>query len=100
MSTCHEPTHETAGATTAVAEAPEGAAVVPTAYSLATPGEITAVREALEAAGLFPETARIAYLGLVDPERGTASDAETDRRFRVFLLEDPMRLVIDVQTAP
>ena len=94
MNSCHSPSAPEAAAGSA---APAAVAVDPGpagAYALAAPGEITAVREVLEAAGLFPETARIAYLGLVDPPRETEADtgaaAETgapDRRFRVFLLD-------------
>ncbi|MCQ9162837.1 primary-amine oxidase [Arthrobacter sp. STN4] len=50
--------------------------------ALATAAEITAVRDILRAAGLLGESARIAYLGLLDPPRGAT---ETNRRFRVFL---------------
>ncbi|GHG44789.1 amine oxidase [Sinomonas cellulolyticus] len=64
-------------------------------YALATAEEITAVRSALLQAGLWGETTRIAYLGLVEPPRGSRRAAEgdqagfvlpeADRRFRVFL---------------
>ena len=56
-------------------------------YALQSPEEIRVVREVLEEAGHFPETARMAYLGLVEPARGTPADAPADRRFRVFLLD-------------
>ncbi|MGW9412719.1 primary-amine oxidase [Arthrobacter cupressi] len=57
-----------------------------TAYAPVRAGEITAVRAALGDAGLFDESARVAYLGLLDPPRGAAGEAEaTPRRFRVFL---------------
>ena len=56
-------------------------------YALQSPEEIRVVREVLEEAGHFPETARMAYLGLVEPARGTPVDAPADRRFRVFLLD-------------
>jgi primary-amine oxidase len=57
----------------------------PGAYTLTAPEEVTAVRGILERAGLWAETSRIAYLGLVEPRRGTPADAPVDRRFRVFL---------------
>ena len=56
-------------------------------YALQSLEEIRVVREVLEEAGHFPETARLAYLGLVEPARGTPADAPADRRFRVFLLD-------------
>ena len=56
-------------------------------YALQSLEEIRVVREVLEEAGHFPETARMAYLGLVEPARGTPADAPADRRFRVFLLD-------------
>ena len=56
-------------------------------YALQSPEEIRVVREVLEQAGHFPETARMAYLGLVEPARGTPADTPADRRFRVFLLD-------------
>ncbi len=55
------------------------------AHSLASAAEITAVRNILHAAGLLGESARIAYLGLLDPPRTQTPDAAVDRRFRVFL---------------
>ncbi len=54
------------------------------AFSLASAAEITAVRDILHAAGLMGESARIAYLGLLDPPRGQQG-APVNRRFRVFL---------------
>lgn len=72
----------TRNATTSVPSADSA----PGAYALQTPEEITIVREVLIEAGLFPESMRIGYLGLVDPARGTPTDAPLDRRFRVFLL--------------
>ena len=56
--------------------------VVVAPHPLATPAEITSVREILQAAGLLGESARIAYLGLLDPPRGAA---EVNRLFRAFL---------------
>ncbi len=57
-----------------------------TPYSLATDDEMTTVVDTLRDADLFPAAARIAYLGLLDPVRGTARDASTvDRRFRVLV---------------
>ncbi|MBB2994457.1 primary-amine oxidase [Paeniglutamicibacter cryotolerans] len=56
------------------------------AYSLATAGEITAVRGLLADAGHLPESGRLAYLGLVDPERGT-EDGPLNRRFRAFIID-------------
>lgn len=57
------------------------------AYALQTPEEISTVRAVLEEAGHFPDSARMAYLGLVEPARGTPADAAVNRRFRVFLLD-------------
>ncbi|GHD00425.1 primary-amine oxidase [Zhihengliuella salsuginis] len=59
----------------------------PTAYSLPTAEEIEAVKTLLTEAGHLRESSRIAYLGLLDPPRGTAGDAVADRRFRVFALD-------------
>jgi primary-amine oxidase len=53
------------------------------AYALASADEITRVRQILADAGLAGENTRFAYLGLLDPPRGEAPDA--DRRFRAFL---------------
>ena len=53
------------------------------AYTLASADEITRVRRILADAGLAGENIRFAYLGLLDPPRGTTS--EEDRRFRAFL---------------
>ncbi|QXQ09557.1 primary-amine oxidase [Paeniglutamicibacter sp. Y32M11] len=69
------------------------------AYMLATEEEISTVREILAAAGHFPDSARIAYLGLEDPQRDSST---IDRRFRVFLLDvagaQPKDVVISVTT--
>ncbi len=54
------------------------------AYALAAEAEIAQVRTILAENGHFPESARVAYLGLEDPRRDAT---ETDRRFRVFLLD-------------
>jgi len=51
-------------------------------WALQTEAEITQVRDVLRRQGLLPETARIAYLGLLDPSPG---ESEPERRFRVFL---------------
>lgn len=68
---------------------PQDAAAAPSAqYALATTEEVAAVRGILDRAGLWRETTRIAYLGLVDPPRGSGvgePGAAVDRRFRVFL---------------
>ena len=57
-------------------------------FTLLTPEEITAVVDLLRAEGLFPETARLAYLGLLDPPRGAGrAEASRDRRVRVFILD-------------
>lgn len=53
--------------------------------ALASAAEITSVREILQAAGLLGESARIAYLGLLDPLRGQQDDSPVNRRYRVFL---------------
>ncbi|MFJ4171903.1 primary-amine oxidase [Paenarthrobacter sp. NPDC089714] len=55
---------------------------VSTQYGLATAEEITTVQGILQASGHLGDAKRIAYLGLVDPSRGTS---EPDRRFRVFI---------------
>jgi primary-amine oxidase len=52
-------------------------------YALASTDEISRVRRILTDAGLAGENIRFAYLGLLDPPRGTTS--EEDRRFRAFL---------------
>lgn len=54
------------------------------AYSLISIAEITSVQEILHDAGLLGESARIAYLGLLDPPRGHEV-AAVNRRYRVFL---------------
>ncbi|WBL20136.1 primary-amine oxidase [Citricoccus sp. NR2] len=61
-----------------------------TAFTLQTPEEIDRVREILRDADLFPDTARMAYLGLIDPPRGAGRDPEyqVDRRFRVSVLNE------------
>ncbi|ALV45286.1 histamine oxidase [Arthrobacter alpinus] len=53
--------------------------------ALASAAEITSVREILQAAGLLGDSARIAYLGLLDPPRGQQDDSPLNRRYRVFL---------------
>ncbi|MCV9994701.1 primary-amine oxidase [Paeniglutamicibacter sp. ZC-3] len=67
------------------------------AYALATEAEIAQVRTILAENGHFPESARVAYLGLEDPRRDAP---ETDRRFRVFLLDvsgnHPKDIVVSV----
>ncbi|MDO5493839.1 MAG: primary-amine oxidase [Nesterenkonia sp.] len=72
----------------------------PTPYAQQTPEEIGRVRELLTEDGLFGDTVRMAYLGLLDPPRGTAPDAEVPRRFRVFLLDvaggRPRDVVVDL----
>ena len=55
-----------------------------TPFHLATGAEITDVQGILRAEGLLGPEKRIAYLGLLDPARGAASDSGA-RRFRVFL---------------
>ena len=65
----------------------ETPSAVTTAYTQQTPEEISAVRALLRDDGYFPAEARIAYLGLIDPPRGTErAEVEVDRRFRVFVL--------------
>lgn len=65
----------------------ETPSAVTTAYAQQTPEEISAVRALLRDDGYFPAEARIAYLGLIDPPRGTErAEVEVDRRFRVFVL--------------
>ena len=59
-----------------------------TPFSLATEAEITTVTEVLRDAGLFPASARMAYLGLLDPVRGEPrTTTNVDRRFRTFVLD-------------
>ncbi|MHA7268443.1 primary-amine oxidase [Arthrobacter sp. HLT1-20] len=53
--------------------------------ALASAAEISSVREILQSAGLLGESARIAYLGLLDPPRGQQDDSPVNRRYRVFL---------------
>ncbi|MDQ0848648.1 primary-amine oxidase [Arthrobacter sp. B3I9] len=55
-----------------------------TPYRMASGVEITDVQAILRAEGLLGPEKRIAYLGLLDPPRGSARDAE-DRRFRIFI---------------
>jgi primary-amine oxidase len=57
---------------------------VDTPYRLASCGEITQVQTILRAAGHLEPHHRIAYLGLLEPPRGTTVD-EANRRFRVFI---------------
>ena len=54
------------------------------AHSLVSAAEIVVVRDILHSAGLLGESARIAYLGLLDPPRGHA-EGPVDRRVRLFL---------------
>ena len=62
--------------------APPRGATAP--YSLATAEEISEVRGVLLNADLLGDSIRIAYLGLLDPPRGTAEERQ-NRRFRIFL---------------
>lgn len=55
-----------------------------TPYALATGDEMREVQRILREADLLGDPKRIAYLGLVDPDRSAAGD-EHERRFRVFL---------------
>lgn len=62
--------------------------VAATPFSLPRQAEITAVTEVLRAAGLFPASARMAYMGLLDPVRGESREAtNVDRRFRTFVID-------------
>lgn len=59
-------------------------------HRLISTEEITRAREILTDAGHLTASARVAYLGLIDPPRGaspSAGDGAADRRFRVFLLD-------------
>lgn len=68
-----------------------------TAFSLPTESEISTVTEVLASAGHFPDTARMAYVGLLDPVRGTdRTTAEVDRRFRAFILDKSAGTALDV----
>ncbi|UVI36826.1 primary-amine oxidase [Brevibacterium spongiae] len=59
-----------------------------TPFTLPTETEIAGVTSVLRSAGHFPDTARMAYVGLLDPVRGTdRTAAEVDRRFRAFILD-------------
>ncbi|GER23151.1 amine oxidase [Zafaria cholistanensis] len=80
MTSCHSTPDAGSTPASLLTVAPAGA------YSLPTAEEITAVRGLLAKAGLFPETARIAYLGLLDP-RCEGDSPAVDRRFRIFLLD-------------
>ena len=63
-------------------------ATTATPFTLPTEAEISTVTAVLRAAGHFPDTARMAYVGLLDPVRGTErAIAEVDRRFRAFILD-------------
>ncbi|MHA7303748.1 primary-amine oxidase [Arthrobacter sp. TMN-49] len=55
--------------------------------ALASAAEIASVREILQTAGMLAESARIAYLGLLDPPRGQQDGVAVNRRYRVFLLD-------------
>lgn len=68
--------------------APVAEATTATPFTLPTEAEISTVTAVLRAAGHFPDTARMAYVGLLDPVRGTKrAIAEMDRRFRAFILD-------------
>ncbi|VXB93411.1 Phenylethylamine oxidase [Arthrobacter sp. 9V] len=67
---------------TATETATDATAIEATQYALATGAEISRVQGILQAAGQLGAEKRIAYLGLVDPSR---SQAQQDRRFRVFI---------------
>ncbi|WP_458778738.1 primary-amine oxidase [Arthrobacter sp. D3-16] len=71
-----------------------------TRYSLTSGGEITQVQAILRAAGHLGQEKRIAYLGLLDPARGSlveqASDSSPERRFRVFIHDISGGLPVDV----
>jgi len=54
------------------------------AYALPTAAEVLQVRTVLSEAGLLGDSIRVAYLGLLDPARGS-EHLPDDRRFRVFL---------------
>ena len=74
------------------------------AYALATAEEIQEVRRLLEGAGLVTESTRFAYLGLLDPQRGSGGESgqsagegtEPERRFRTFLLDSTAAGPLDV----
>ena len=68
--------------------APVAEATTATPFTLPTEAEIRAVTAVLRSAGQFPDSARMAYVGLLDPVRGTdRTTAEVDRRFRAFILD-------------
>ncbi|MCU4296169.1 primary-amine oxidase [Brevibacterium permense] len=67
---------------------PVAEATTATPFTLPTEAEISTVTAVLRVAGHFPDTARMAYVGLLDPVRGTKrTAAEADRRFRAFILD-------------
>ncbi|NUS36755.1 MAG: histamine oxidase, partial [Pseudarthrobacter sp.] len=67
--------------TLAPTDAPAGTG---SAYRLSTAAEIHEVRSILQSDDLLGPQQRIAYLGLLDPARGTAQE-DADRRYRVFI---------------
>ena len=68
--------------------APVAEATTATLFTLPTEAEIRAVTAVLRSAGQFPDSARMAYVGLLDPVRGTdRTTAEVDRRFRAFIID-------------
>ena len=68
--------------------APVAEATTATPFTLPTEAEIATVTAVLRSAGQFPDSARMAYVGLLDPVRGTdRTTAEVDRRFRAFILD-------------
>ncbi|MGW4857977.1 primary-amine oxidase [Kocuria palustris] len=66
-------------------------------FTLARQEEIDTVVQTMCQAGLLPETARVAYLSLLDPPRGAErAEVSRDRRFRAYLLDTEGGPTLDV----
>ena len=77
--------------------APVAEATTATPFTLPTEAEISTVTAVLRAAGNFPDSARMAYVGLLDPVRGTdRTTAEVDRRFRALVLDKSAGIARDI----
>ena len=72
--------------------APVAEATTATPFTLPTEAEIRAVTAVLRSAGQFPDSARMAYVGLLDPVRGTdRTTAEVDLPGREAFTAGPGR---------
>lgn len=67
-------------------------------FAMPSEAEISSAVDLLRKSGHFPETSRIAYLGLIEPPRGTAQDAQLDRRFRIQTLDSGKSYEAEVNT--